>query len=149
MPPALDHAASLQAYPNLRAAAEMIGVSASTLSRRKDLVAESRGDRDRAVPAIEVLRLVAIYRQRSVNDVAQDLVDHARQSSPGEAARVEEEVETFFESRTISDDRRDEFLGLARRLLPSSLYTAVEATVSERGEALPDALIGDQPLPRS
>lgn len=147
--PTMDHTASLHAYPNLTAAAEMIGISPSTLSRRQDLVAEPRGDRDRVLRPQEVLRLAAVYRQRSLNDVAQDLVDHARTASPDEATRVEEEVETFFEGRSISDDHRAEFLDLARRLLPASLYAEVETNLSERADALPDALLGDPPLPKS
>jgi hypothetical protein len=146
---ATDHAASLEAYPNIRAAAALIGISASTLSRREDLLAEHRGERDRVLPAAEVLRLAAIYRKRSLNDVAQDLIDHVRAESPDEAARVEEEVEAFFEGRTISENRRDEFLLLARRLLPASLYKEVEATVTEQHTALPDALIGYPPVPKS
>lgn len=147
--PTPNPAASLQAYPNIRTAAEIIGVSASTLSRRADLFAERRGERDRVLPATEVLRLAAIFRKRSLNDVAQDLIDHVARTSAGEATRVEEEVEVFFEGRTISDDRRDEFLALARRLLPASLYKEVEATVSEQGTALPEALIGYPPVPKS
>lgn len=145
----MEQTSSLHAYPNLTAAAEMIGVSASTLSRRDDLAAESRGERDRVLRPSEVLRLAAIYRQRSLNDVAQDLIDHARTASLQEAARVEEDVESFFEGRAISDERRADFLEQARRLLPASLYAEVEATLSQRGEALPDALIGDLPVPRS
>jgi len=145
----MDPAASLQAYPNIRTAAAIIGVSPSTLSRREDMVAERRGERDRVLPTTEVLRFAAIFRKRSLNDVAQDLIDHAERTSAEEAARVEEEVEAFFEGRTISDERRDEFLALARRLLPASLYEDVQAIVSEQGAALPDALIGYPPVPKS
>jgi hypothetical protein len=145
----LDDVTSLQAHPNIRTAAQLLDVSPSTLSRRKDLAAHPRGDRDRVLSPKEVLRLAAIYRKRSLNDVAQDLIDHARQASATEAARVEEEVEEFFEQRAVSDERRDEFLALARQLLPASLYEEIEATLAERGAALPDALVGDLPLPRS
>lgn len=146
---ATDRTASLEAYPNIRAAADLIGVSASTVSRRGDLLALHRGERDRVLPAAEVMRLTEIYRKRSLNDVAQDLIDHARKASPSEVARVEEEVEAFFEGLTISDDRRIEFLTLARRLLPASLYREVEAAVTEQHSALPDALIGWIPVPKS
>jgi hypothetical protein len=145
----VDHSGSLQAYPNIRAAAEMLGIAASTLSRRDDLAAESRGERDRVLSAIEVLRLAAIYRKRSLNDVAQDLIDHARKASAEEAFRIEEDVENFFEERAVSDDRRDEFLALGRRLLPASIYEEVEKVVLEQGKDLPDVLIGDRPLPSS
>jgi hypothetical protein len=149
VPASTDRTASLQAYPNLTAAAKMIGVSASTLSRRDDLVSEPRGDRDRVLRPAEVLRLTSIYRQRSLNDVAQDLIDHARNASSEDADRVEKEVEAFFESRANSDNRRDEFLALARRLLPQSLYSEVEATVSDQDVTLPDALIGYPPVRES
>jgi len=146
---ATERNASLEAYPNVRAAAELIGVSPSTLSRRGDRLAERRGERDRVLPAAEVLRLAAIYRKRSLNDVAEGLIDYARKASPHEAERVREEVESFFEGRTISDRHRGEFLALARRLLPASLYKQVEATVIEQHAALPEALIGHYPRPTS
>lgn len=145
----LDDATSLQAHPNIRTAAEFLDVSSSTLSRRKDLATQARGDRDRVLSPTEVLRLAVIYRKRSLNDIAQDLIDHARRASVTEATRVEEEVERFFEERAVSDERREEFLAVARQLLPASLYTEIEMTLAERGAALPDALVGDLPLPRS
>src|SRR5438874_12582321 len=75
---AQDRSPSLQAYPNLTAAAEILGVSASTLSRRGDLATEHRGERDIVIAPADVLRLAVIYRKRSLNDVAQALLDHAR-----------------------------------------------------------------------
>lgn len=141
-----DHTASLQAYPNLTAAAKLLDVSASTLSRRKDLASEPRGERDIVVPVTEVLRLASIYRQRSLNDVAQDLIDHAAKTSRDAAARVEMEIEAFFENRAISDKRREDFLVLARQFLPEPLYNEVEATVSDQGATLPEVLIGYPPV---
>lgn len=146
---ATDRTASLEAYPNIRTTAEFIGVAASTLSRRGDLGAERRGDRDLVLRAGEVLRLASIYRKRSLNDVAQDLIDYARKASPTEASRVEEEVEAFFDGHTITDNSRTEFLTMARRLLPASLYKEVEAMVTDRQTTLPDALIGHPPVPKS
>jgi hypothetical protein len=146
---ATDFTASLEAYPNIRAAAELIGVSPSTLSRREDLGAEHRGERDRVLRPAEVLRLAAIYRKRSLNDVAQELIDHARKASPDEAPRVEKEVEAFFEGRLMPDNSHSEFLALARRLLPAWLYRKVEETVTERDTDLTDALVGYPPAPKS
>jgi len=144
-----EYAASLLAYPNLRRAAEILGVASSTLSRRDDVDSERRGERDRALPAAEVLRLGTIYRKRSLNDVAQDLVELARREAPDDAARVEEEVESFFGARALTEKRRESFLETARRLLPPGLYKAVAETVSNTEDApLPDALMGDMPLPR-
>src|SRR2546423_14929571 len=108
----IEGEASLQVYPNLSKAAEMLGVSASTLSRRDDLAAEPRGERDRVVPATEVLRLAAIYRRRSLNDTAQSLLEFAEKASKEEATRVEQEVEAFFERRVNSEAAADELLDL-------------------------------------
>jgi hypothetical protein len=138
---------SLEAYPNISTAAEILRVSASTLSRRSDLVAERRGERDLVLPAAEVLRLAAIYRKRSLNDVAEHLIELARAVSPDDVGRIEEEVESFFDGRGVSDARIEDFLALARRLLPSSLYDTVEAAVRESDAELPDALIGYPPVP--
>jgi len=146
---ATDRIASLEAYPNLSVAAEFIGVDASTLSRREDLRAERRGDRDRVLRATEVLRLATIYRKRSLNDVAEGLIDYAKRVSPDEGERVREEVESFFEGHTISDSQRSEFLALARRLLPEPVYKEVEAAVTEQHAALPEALFGHYPRPTS
>jgi hypothetical protein len=136
----------LGAYPNLQAAAKMLKVSASTLSRRSDIVVEDRGERDRVLAPSEVLRLAGVYRKRSLNDVAQDLINHAVKDSPDDAMRVEEEVETFFEGRAMSDDRRQDFLAVARRLLPDGLYNEVESAVAEPVAELASAIIGYAPL---
>lgn len=140
-------AESLDSYPNIRAAAELLGVSASTLSRRPDLRAEGRGERDRVLRASEVLRLAGIYRRRSLNDVAAALIEVAQEASPRDAERVAQEVEAFFEERTVSYERLGEFLALAQRLLPPSLYEQVERAVKEQG--IDDALIGYLPPPTS
>lgn len=145
-PSSPGNAESLQAYPNLSTAARILGISASTLSRRDDTAVESRGERDRVLAPKEVLRLAAIFRRRSLNDVAQGLLDHARGSAPEEAARIEEEIEQFFESRTIKDSQRVEFLELAQRLLPPVLAQQVEAVLREPGDDLPDVVRGWIPM---
>lgn len=85
---------SLAPYPTMSQAAKMLGVAPSTLSRRPDVVTHARGDRDTVLLPAEVLRLGRIYRKRSINEVAADLVDHAAQH--GE--RIEDEVDEFFEA---------------------------------------------------
>lgn len=144
----LDEGSSLEAYPNISAAAEMLGVAPSTLSRRGDLVTQRRGERDIVLPAAEVLRLAMIYRKRSLNDVAYRLIDHARTVSTDDTSRIEGEIESFFEGRS-SEEYKMEFLAAARRLLPRSLYDAVEAAVVQGDAELPDALIGYPPVPHS
>jgi len=138
--------APLRVHPNLSTAARMIGVDASTISRRKDLRVESRGDRDKVLRPTEVMRLAAIYRQRSLNDVAQDLIEHARVADAEAARAVEAELEGFFERRS-APRRREDFLGLARQLLPAQLYDQVESAVEARADDPPEELDGAFPLP--
>jgi hypothetical protein len=147
MPEHPNDTQSLQAYPNLRAAAEILGVAASTLSRRQDLAAQHRGERDVVVSPGEVLRLGAIYRKRSLNDVAEALLAHARAVAPQEERRIEQEVEAFFEATAPSADQRTELMVLARRLLPAPLCEQIEEVLGQRGDELPDAIQGYPPPP--
>lgn len=147
--PAPDSSPSLQAYPNLTAAAEILGVSASTLSRRDDLATERRGERDIVISPAEVLRLAAIYRKRSLNDVAQALLDRARDASPDDRRRIEDELETFFEERAITEPETEQFLSLARQLLPSSLVHEIERVLQESGAELPGIVQGWPPHPKA
>ncbi len=147
MDPTADRAASLRAHPNVSTAARMLGVSPSTLSRREDLATESRGDRDLVIEPAEVLRLASIYRKRSLNDVAQDLVDLARKASPGETGRVEDQIESFFEGQIPSREEREQFLATARQLLPAGLLAEVERCLADPGEELPASLTGYPPRP--
>lgn len=144
--PIPDSGESLRAYPNIRAAADILGVSASTLSRRADRIAAHRGERDRVLPPSEVLRLASIFRRRSINDVAQALLHHARSAAPDDVARVEEEIESFFEAHTVSDER-NELRRLARRMLPPSLCEQIEAVLDQEAGELPDVIQGYPPLP--
>ncbi len=142
-----DDAISLRAYPNISSAAKIVGVAASTLSRRDDLVTESRGDRDQVLSPAEVLRLAAIYRERSLNDVAEDLIGHASGQAPEDVRSVEEAVEAFFEQRVLSAAKQAEFLGQAERLLPPRLYEEVAKVVEETAEDPPAELDGSPPMP--
>ncbi len=139
---------SLQARPNIRAAAQMLGVSASTLSRRADRTAERRGERDRVLSPAEVLRLASVFRRRSVNDVAQALLDHVSATAPDEVTRVEEEIEDFFEAHTVAE-QRDELRRLARRMLPPSMCEQIDSVLDQEAGELPDIIQGYPPLPES
>lgn len=121
----------LTAYPTLTQAAALLGVSASTLSRREDLTWEQMGERDKRVPAAEVLRLASIYRKRSINEVAADLVNYTREHAEGCADQIEEEIERFFESLAAPSRPGDQFLAEAKRALPAALYTQVERVYRE------------------
>jgi hypothetical protein len=143
-----EQAGSLQAYPNISAAAGMLGVSAATLSRRKDLRKLPRGERDLVIAPADVLRMAAIYRKRSLNEVAQQLLDHAERSAPN-ANMIEAEIEQFFEDRAPTGEEKERFRSLARELLPADLASAVEAALAQEGDVLPEAVKGWQPRPQS
>jgi hypothetical protein len=131
MPQTLD--ISLLAYPTLTEAARLLGVSASTLSRRDDLVVERMGERDKRIPAGEVMRLAVVYRKRSLGEVAADLIGHVWESSPQYAEHVQEEVERFFEQKeplVLSDGA---FLAEAERALPADLYEQVRRVYQMSG----------------
>jgi hypothetical protein len=148
MDPPANRAASLRAYPNISTAARMLGVATSTLSRRGDLASEARGERDQVLAPAEVMRLAAVYRKNSLNDVAHDLIELARESSAEDAGRVEGEVEAFFERGAVPAERQEEFLATARLLLPAKLYSEVESSLTETDERLPSAVAGHHPLPK-
>jgi hypothetical protein len=126
----------------------MLDVAASTLSRRADLAREARGERDVVLSPSEVLRLGAIYRRRSLNDLAQDLIDHAEAVGVDEKLRVEAEIEAFFEHDTLAAER-EELLRLARRRLPSELIEQIEASFARGAPELPDMIQGYRPMPDS
>lgn len=140
-----DSSTSLGAYPNITQAARMLNVAASTLSRREDLASESRGERDVVLGPREVLRLGAVYRKRSLNDVAQGLLDHAERAAPGERAAVESEIERYFAEHTVASER-EELLRLARRLLEPEAVAELEARVAAVPDPLPDMIEGYVPV---
>src|SRR4051794_6575122 len=102
----------LTGYPTLSAAATMLGVSASTLSRREDLKAEPRGERDKVLRAAEVMRLAVVYRRRSLNEVAADLLAYARKHAPSSVELIDEEIESFVEQLAQPKTEVDQLLEL-------------------------------------
>ena len=132
---------SLLAYPTLTEAARLLGVSASTLSRRDDLVVERMGERDKRVPAGEVMRLASVYRKRSLGEVAADLIGRARESSPQYVEHVQEEVERFFEKSMPAVRSESEFLAEAERALPADLYEQVRRVYQASEGSRPPALV--------
>jgi hypothetical protein len=116
----------LTAYPTLSQAAKLLAVSPSTLSRRSDVVREAMGSRDKRVPAAEVLRLAAIYRKRSINEVALDLVEYARERASAYVPNIEREVERFFALLPPASVTEPDFLADAKAALPEAVYREVE-----------------------
>lgn len=132
---------SLLAYPTLTETARLLGVSASTLSRRDDLVCEQMGERDKRIPAGEVMRLAAVYRKRSLGEVAADLIGRARERSPQHVEVVQEEVERFFEQGRRPVPSENEFLAEAERALPADLYEQVRRVYRASEGARSPALV--------
>ncbi len=134
---------SLLAYPTLTEAAGLLGLSASTLSRRDDLLCERMGERDKRIPVGEVMRLAVVYRKRSLGEVAADLISRARERSPGDAEHVQEEIERFFEQSEAPALSGGAFLAEAKRALPAELYEQVQR-VYEASEGGSPALSAGQ-----
>jgi hypothetical protein len=85
--------ASVRAYPNLRQMAEILHVPKSTLSQRK-LMYEPVGNEKRYRPRT-VLEQALRYRRRDLDEVGQELVDHAQRVAGAALARaVQAEVDT-------------------------------------------------------
>lgn len=141
----LEHTESLEAHPNITTAAAMLGVSPATVSRRDDLVRERRGERELALPPAEVMRLAAIYRRRSLNEVAEALVVYARENAPEQVEPVEEEIENFIAARRAPPADRQEFLASAKELLPRDVYELVEKTVTDGKGRRPRVITGFTP----
>lgn len=125
-------------------AAGMLGINASTLSRRPDVAAETRGYRDLALRPAEVLRLGRIYRRRSINEVAADLVYLA--GLAGAESQVEDECDEFFERegfvmatqgehRPHADERYKHWLGYRPYEGGMSVVICNETTVQQWREA--------------
>jgi hypothetical protein len=116
----------LAAYPTLRQAARMIGVHASSLSRR-ELPVEHAGREARLSPRL-VLELAAHYRRQDEYEVGGALVDYALAHAPDHVGAIEAEIERYFEETGDRDAPLDtvSFLEEARRRLPAALYAQVE-----------------------
>jgi hypothetical protein len=120
----------VEAYPSLRAAAKLIGVSPSTLSRRGDVVRVSAANQER-IPAGEVVRLAAVYRRARVSRVAAALVERAASAGAEAQELVGAEVDRALEQVPVFSASPDvgAFIMEARRRLPKGLAAQVEATL--------------------
>lgn len=134
----------LTAYPTLTKAAQIVGVSPSTLSRRNDVETRAMGNRDQRVPVREVLRLVRFFGRRSINEAAAELIEYAQVNSPSDVDRVEEEVEAFFAQLDSPAPSASAFLEQAKVLLPVALYRGVEkAYHASEGKPMPGLVSAD------
>jgi len=139
-----DQARPVEAYPSLRAAAKLIGITAGALSRRKD-VERVRAGREERIPAAEVVRLAGIYRRRPPSRVAAELVSHAISIDPGLEESVGLEVDAALEHVAVPkvDVSVGAFIEAARRLLPAPLAAQVEATL--HAERQGNSTVGGSP----
>lgn len=122
----------LAAYPTLRAAARMLGVDPSALSKKKDLPTLARGDERRFPPAL-VLDLARHYNRRALAAVASDLLDYAYDNAEDYARSVDSEIEAAMGPSPATVVSGDAFLAEARRALPSDLFERVQRAYRDSG----------------
>jgi hypothetical protein len=117
----------IQAYPSQLEAAGMLRISASVLSRNEEIESVQVGSRGRHYSPVAVLSAGAFYKKRSLNEIAAELLDYARQHGDEEIlAKVKAEVDQFFVHRTVEPVDRELFLKQARLALPSPLFQEVK-----------------------
>lgn len=114
-----------RAYPNLTEAAEILGISTSTLSRR-GLEGIRQGSKEQRLRPDEVLSEAEHHNRRPIPLVASALVRYAFEHAPESAEAVEIEVDRILVARKVSPTMdRETFLTEARRSLPRRLYAQV------------------------
>lgn len=122
------------AYPTQSAAATMLLVAESTLSRairRHGIVVQRAGDRDRHVRARDVLRLNDVFRRKIAEELAGELVAYATAREPSLADAVMAEVSAGLELLTDPQPVGDAFLDELRRVLPARWYRETERIYRE------------------
>lgn len=132
------------AYPTLRRAAEILGVDASTLSRRRPEAIEVGAQK--RLSAHTVMAEAVYFNRRDLLEVAGELEEVAEQQAPECREAVEEEIEGFMRERRAgrpAEPPGDEWLEEARRFLPDHIFRAV-SDVYERGDH-PRSLTGLPP----
>ncbi len=139
-----DDERPIEAYPSLRSAAKMIGITSATLSRRKDVERVPAG-REQRIPAAEVVRLAGFYRRRPPSRVAAELVERAIRVDPGLEEIIGQEVDAALEQLPVAQTGASvgAFLETARRLLPRALAEQVETSLL--GEQHGTSVVGWSP----
>jgi hypothetical protein len=123
-------------WPSLRSAASIIGVNASTLSRR-DLPTTQAGSEQRVAP-VTVMELGDHYRRRPIGEVAAELVDVARAGArtPDEVEQVEHDLADYLDrtraearANALAEITGDAWLSEAQRRLSPELFDQVRAAI--------------------
>ena len=134
--PLVFDARPVEGYPSLRAAAVMIGITPSALSRLADIERVPAG-REQRIPAAEVVRLAGRYRRRSPNRVAAELVERAIAIDRDLEQPIGAEVDDALQRLPVTGASMTSFLDEARRLLPPVLAEQIERALASqaRGES--------------
>jgi hypothetical protein len=133
-------------YPSLRKAAEILGVNASTLSRR-DLDVIEMGAQTR-LSARTVMEEAAYFNRRDRNEVAAELVELAEEQAPEVVDAVEAEITDYLQERerAAGPTRPEgEWLAEAERFLPHDLFERVRRVYEQAEVGSPRSLSGPAP----
>lgn len=147
----LDNTQLATQWPNQRETAEMLGISESTLSRRTDLDFETAGHARHYRPTT-ILQAGAIYKRRSLNELAAELIAFAQKNGGEEyAEQVRAEVDEFFANRPGVPVDRERFLKEAQRALPRRLFREVQRAFDQGVTEEPElhGAEANMPLPLS
>ncbi|HVX31890.1 MAG TPA: hypothetical protein VHA80_02020 [Solirubrobacterales bacterium] len=132
------------AYPTLRKAAEILGVDASTLSRRKPRSIEV-GSQKRLAPRTVMVE-AAYFNRRDPADVEVALIEVAEEQLPEAREAVEEELTAYTRERSSGEvipKPDSDWLEEARSFLPDALFDQVR-DVYDRADG-PGRLSGPAP----
>lgn len=118
--PALQPQAPPSLWPSMSAAAAMIGVAPSSLSRRH-LPAEGKGSATR-LPAHVVLAACRFYRADRLGAVGAAIVEQARgrADSRDQLELLEYDVDAYFDATRQSEEGDDWLVEAKRRLSPGA-----------------------------
>lgn len=142
----------------------MLNVAESTLSRairRHGIVVQRAGDRDRHVPAADVLRLNQVFRRKIAEELAGEIVAYAEEREPLFVDVILAEVTAGLDALSTPGPDGDDFLDELRGVLPERWYREIEriyrTTVSgpvaivdvNAGDAADDHQAEESPAPAS
>lgn len=134
-----------EAWPTLRQAAQLIGISPSTLSRRHDVGSQTAG-RYRRLSPISVLSLASHYRKSVLNEVAAALIDLAGDQAPEHVDAIERDVEAYFSKTPVQASLTPgDFADLADLYLPAALAAHVRNVITAAGREKPDSVDTHRP----
>ncbi len=125
------------AWPKQAEAAQLLGVSESTLLRsRLKLPSVPAGGKEKLYPPAAVMAAAVHFLRRPVRQVAADLIALGRQKSPEVAEIVAAEVNSFLAAHARAEtESADALLKELEATLPPALYRGIEAV--SKGSSAP------------